>query len=280
MITLRAGDAALTVAPERGAAVTSLTCGDRHLLVPVPPGADPNGAFHGGFWMAPWTNRLDGGRIEVAGTHHALPVNRPAEGTAIHGFVRDLPWRPEALGESHALLTCRLERPPFVGHARLTLQLAADRLQLDLVLANEAMVATPLGIGWHPYFPRPAGTRLRIRTRVAFGRDDRNLPVAPRPCAGLCGSDAVLDGLDTHLAGWNGEALLTWPDGRGLTMQAQGAWASNLQVFAPRGAGVLAIEPVSHVPDAPNRAAAARHGPMHLVQPGEAMRGSLMIHWC
>lgn len=279
MTRLQAGDAALELAPEQGAALTRLTWRGRDLIVPVPAGVDPNSGFHGGFWMAPWTNRLDGGRIEVAGTGHALPMNRPAEGTAIHGFLRELPWQVTALAAAHATLACGFDRPPFMGRATLSVRLAADHLRLDLVLDNCGLAATPLGIGWHPYFPRPRGTRLQVRSRIAFGRDSRNLPVAPRNCAGLCGADAVLDALDTHLAGWDGEAVLTWPDGAALRMRAHGAWSSNLQVFAPRGAGVLAVEPVSHAPDAANRVAAARHGPMHLVQPGESLRGSLMIHW-
>lgn len=279
MITLRAGAAEATILPERGAAFTRLAWQGRDLLRPVPPGADPNRGFHGSFLMAPWTNRLDGGRIVVAGVAHRMPINRPEEDTAIHGFLRDRAWEIAEAAPDRLVLACRFDRPPFRGEAKLIARLAPDHLALQIVLTNGGAVPTPMGLGWHPYFARPIGTRFSAATRIAFGRDARNLPIAPRPSAGLDGSEAVLDGLDGHFAGWDGIARIDWPDGHGLTLRATGAWASNLHVFAPQGGGALAVEPVSHAPDAPNRPDAAAHGAMHQVMPGASLEGSLMIHW-
>ncbi|WP_372623210.1 aldose epimerase [Falsiroseomonas sp.] len=278
-VELRAGGATAVILPQQGAAFARLAAAGRDLLVPVPPGADPNTGFRGSFLMAPWTNRLDGGRIVVAGVEHRMPINRPAENNALHGFLRELPWTVLAAREDRALLGCRFDRAPFAGSARLTATLAADHLTLEIALTNGAAVPVPMGVGWHPYFPRPAGTRLRAAARVAFGRDARNLPVAPRPSSGLSGSANALDALDGHFAGWDGTAEITWPDGAVLALRAAGAWASNLQVFAPPQAAVLAVEPVSHAPDAANRADAAAHGAMHVLAPGETLAGSLMIHW-
>jgi aldose 1-epimerase len=162
----------------------------------------------------------------------------------------------------------------------MSFALGGEGLSLACTLTNAGAAPTPLGIGWHPYFPRPRGTRLRARAGIVFGRDARTLPIGPRASAGLDGGDAVLDGLDTHFAGWDGGVEIAWPDGATLRMIAAGAWASNLQVFAPRVAAVIAVEPVSHAPDSANRAAAAAHGAMHLVAPGATLDGSLMIHWC
>lgn len=279
MITLRVGEAAAVILPGHGGAFTRLAWRGRDLLVPVPDGSDPNRGFHGAYLMVPWTNRLDGGRIAVGGVVHAMPINMPAEGTALHGFLRDLPWTVQAAEACRAVLTCRFDRAPFRGLARLGVALSPDRLSLDLAVTNETDGPLPLGIGWHPYMPRPPGTRLRARTGIVFGRDARTLPIGPRRCAGLDGGDAVLEGLDTHFAGWDGQAEILWPDGLRLGLDARGAWAGNLQVFAPPGRGVLAVEPVSHAPDAANRLAAAAHGAMHLVAPGEALAGSLTICW-
>jgi aldose 1-epimerase len=264
--------------PEHGATFARLAHGGRELLAPIPPGAPAIGPFHGAFLMAPWTNRLDAGRIEVAGRAWHMPINRPTEGTALHGLLRELPWRVESRAPDRATLACDLDHPPFRVAARLEAALAADGLKLAVSLTNTAAEATPLGIGWHPFFVRPPGTRLRFGARVVFGRDARNLPVAPRPCAGLDGGDAVLDGLDTHFAGWDGTAEITFPGSRPLVLRASGAWRANLQVFAPRGAGILAVEPVSHAPDSANRADAAAHGAMRVVESRGAIAGSLMIH--
>jgi aldose 1-epimerase len=276
-VDLRAGHWRASLRPARGAAMASLSAGGRDILVPVPAEADPNRGFHGAFVMAPWTNRLDGGRIAVAGRDWRMPITRPAEDTALHGLFRDLPWRVEAAEEARCALACDLDHQPFRCAARMEVALSPAGLALMLSLRNAGDDATPLGLGWHPFFVRPRGTRLRLAAHTVFGRDARNLPVAPRPTAGIAGGDAVLDGLDTHVAGWDGQAAITWPDGATLHLAAEGDWAGNLQVFAPPGAGILCVEPVSHAPDAANRPAAAAHGPMHLVPPGGAIAGRLTL---
>jgi aldose 1-epimerase len=277
---LHAGDARAVILPEAGGAFARLDHREHALLVPLPEGAGPNSGFHGSFLMAPWTNRLDGGRIVVAGVTHRMPVNRPAEKTAIHGFLREMAWDVLEAGTSHLVMRCAFDRPPFTGTAHVDVRLAPDHLALSVTLANGGTVPTPMGFGWHPYFVRPPGTCFTANTRMVFGRDSRNLPIAPRPCPGLRGAEAVLDRLDSHFAGWDGTARIDWPDGRGLTLRASGAWAGNLQVFAPPDAGVLAVEPVSHAPDAANREEVAAHGPMHLLHPGQTLKASLSVHWC
>lgn len=279
MTTLRAGEAEATILPDRGAAFTRLAWQGRDLLRAVPPDADPNRGFHGAFLMAPWTNRLDGGRILVDGVAHRMPINRPEEDTAIHGVLRDMAWEIAESAPDRLLLTCRFDRPPFQGAAQLMARLAPDHLALHIALTNASAVPTPMGIGWHPYFERPAGTRFSAAARIAFGRDARNLAVAPRPSTGLHDAADAMDGLDGHFAGWDGTARIDWPDGHGLILRAAGAWATNLHVFAPQGGGALAVEPVSHAPDAPNRPEAAAHGAMHLVMPDATLEGSLTIHW-
>jgi aldose 1-epimerase len=279
MIVLRAGTAEATLLPERGAAFSRLTDAARDLLAPIPDGADPNAGPHGAFLMAPWTNRLDGGRIVVAGVEHRMPVNRAQDNTAIHGFVREQPWRIVQSLADAAELACDFARPPFAGGARMTIRLKPDSLALTIELSNGGDAPAPMGFGWHPWFPRPAGTRLRVAARTVFGRDARALPIAPRPTAGLNGADSVLLGLDTHFAGWDGAAEIAWPDGRTLAMHATGAWATNLQVYAPRGGTTICVEPVSHAPDAPNRPDAAAHGAMHIVVPGGQIDGELTLRW-
>ena len=48
--------------PDDGGGMTALRFGGRDILVPAPAGARLGGPF-GAFWMIPWANRLDGGRL-------------------------------------------------------------------------------------------------------------------------------------------------------------------------------------------------------------------------
>ncbi|NKE45054.1 aldose epimerase [Roseomonas frigidaquae] len=277
MIRIASGDWDATVLVSQGAAIGALSWRGQDIVQPVPEGESPNRGLHSAFLMAPWTNRLADGRISVGGRDYVMPINRPLEGHALHGFVRERVWAVEAQAPDRAVLACTVDHAPFRCAARLEVALAPEGLTLDLTLTNTGDAPTPMGIGWHPFFTRPTGTRLRFAASTIFGRDARNLAIAPRPCAGLNGGEAVLEGLDTHFAGWDGVAVMTRPGGPDLELRATGDWARNLQVYAPRGIPVLCVEPVSHAPDAVNRPHIAAYGPMHVLAPGAALRGGASL---
>jgi aldose 1-epimerase len=277
MLTLAAGPWEAALDPARGASFARLARAGRDILAPAGPGDDPARGPRGAFWMAPWTNRLDAGRIAVGGVEHRMPITRPQENTALHGFVRDLAWQVEQAGPRAATLSCTVAHPPFTCRFALEIALTEAGLSIAAALTNTGAAPTPMGFGWHPWFARPPGTRLSFRATTVFGRDSRNLVIGPRPSAGLEGADRALDGLDTHFAGWDGIARVTHPDGFAWRLTATGAWRGNLQVYAPPGTGVFCVEPVTHAPDAVNRPAAAAHGPMHVLAPGETLSAALRL---
>ena len=277
MLALGAGDWQAQLLPGHGAAMARLTWRGRDILAPVPEGADPNASFAGAFLMAPWTNRLDQGRIAVDGVPWCLPVNRPRDRTAIHGLVRDRAWTVAQQDAAMAVLTLALDAPPFACDTRLEVGLSDAGLHLSLTLTARGDRPQPLGLGWHPWFARPPGTHLAFAARWRCRHDGRQLPVAAEPFGRLEGDEGTYLGLDTHFAGWDGEAVLRHPDGAAFRMRARGAWATNLQVFAPPGAPVLCVEPVSHLPDAPNRPVLAPLGPMAVLAPGETISGRLAL---
>ncbi len=277
MLILAAGPWEAAIDPDRGASFARLTHDGREIIRSAPPGADPSRGFHGGFWMAPWTNRLDAGRIAVDGVVHHMPITRPEENTALHGFVRDLPWQVARAGPRALALSCAVAHPPFTCRFSLDIGLTEAGLSIAAALTNTGAAPTPMGFGWHPFFARPKGTRLSFRAGTVFGRDSRNLVMGPRPTAGFEGADRTLDSLDTHFAGWDGTATVTHPGGVSWRMTATGAWRGNLQVYAPPGTGVFCVEPVTHAPDAVNRPAAAAHGPMHVLAPGETLSAALRL---
>ncbi len=277
-LTLRHGAWEAVILPAQGALFAALRHAGRDLLVPEPPDDGPRRHWRGAFLMVPWANRLDGGRLPVQGTIHHLPRNSPDGEHAIHGFARDRAFAVEQAGTAAAVLVQHLDHPPFRCTTRLEVALRDDGLQLRLAVTNRADVPVPTGLGWHPFFPRPAGTRLRFRATHVLGRDARSLPTAARPTAGIAGAEGSYLGLDQHFAGWDGATEIAWPDGTVLRLAARGACARNLHLFAPHDAPMLCVEPVSHAPDAPNRAAAALHGALDPLHPGGTRDTSLTIH--
>ena len=259
------------ICPEQGAAFTALQWRGRDVLVPTPEGARHPGSY-GAFWMLPWANRLDGGRI--AG--HAMPINRVAEATAIHGLARDLPWEVISATSDYALLQQRVNFAPFDYTAQLAVSLAADGLLTEMTLRHEGAAPVPYGMGWHPWFTRSATSSLHLKSTQRASHDARGLPQSFTPCAGIAADEAGLIGLDNFFAGWDGVARLVTPAGI-ITLTATGDFAAGVQVYAPPMQPVICVEPVSHMPDAPNRPALAAAAPMRVLAHGQSLLGTIRL---
>jgi aldose 1-epimerase len=259
------------ICPEKGAAFSSLQWRGRDVLVPAPEGARHPGGY-GAFWMLPWANRLDGGRI--AG--HAMPINRAAEGTAIHGLARDLPWEVTSAAPDQARLKQRVSVTPFYYTAQLVLSLDADGLLMEMECRHEGATPALYGMGWHPWFTRSAATSLHLNATQRANHMARGLPQNFTPCTGIAADEAGLIGLDNFFAGWDGVARLITPAGT-ITLTATADFAAGVQVYAPPTQPVICVEPVSHMPDAPNRPALAAAAPMRLLAPGQSLRGTIRL---
>lgn len=258
--------------PRQGAALARLTHRGIDVLAPLPADADPNATRAGAFWMLPWANRLDGGAL---GALHRFPVNRPAENTAIHGLSRDLPWQAAVTADG-ALLTQRVAAGPYAYAVRIALSLSRAGFGIEAVVENTGAAPMPFGLGWHPWFARRPGQRLRFAATHRLRSDERMLPREALADPGLNEACAALIGTDAHFAGWDGLALLEDP-GLRLTLRASGAWASNLQVFLPAEAEAVCIEPMSHIPDAPNQTELAKLGALTPLAPGAALAAAARL---
>jgi len=275
MIEIAGGDWRAGLLPARGGALALLTHAGEDVLVPLPEGADPNDSWAGAFVMLPWTNRLDEGRLPHPGGVAHFPCNRVAERTALHGLSREHAWEVESAGADRAVLVQRIDIAPYRYVARMELRLGAA-FELVLTVTNDGAEGMPFGSGWHPFFVRPAGTRIAFRASGMIERDVRNLPVGLAASDGLEGGEEAFAGQDTHYTGWDG-ALRLDVGARAFAMTGEGAWSRNLQVFAPRGAGVICAEPVSHLPDAASRPGFDSFGDMRHLVHGAAITGGVSL---
>ena len=275
MIELAGGAWRATLLPARGGALASLTHAGRDVLHPLPEGADPDDSWAGAFVMLPWTNRLDAGRLPHPGGVHHFPCNRVAERTALHGLSRAHPWAVEHHAPGRAVLTQSIEDGPYRYDARMELALT-ESFALTVTVTNTGADGTPFGTGWHPFFTRPAGTRLSFRATGLLTRDARNLPVESVPSTGIEGGEEAFAALDTHFTGWDGTAHLALGE-QAFTLRGEDAWSRNIQVFAPPGATVICAEPVSHIPDAANRPDLAPLGPMRALAQGASLTGRVLL---
>lgn len=156
------------VRPELGCHLVSFggNVAGREVEAFLQPTDEPNPLAPGNYGapvLFPWPNRLRGGHAEIEGKTIQIDVS-PGHPNAIHGLVRDKPWRIDHSGGASdaALLRCSIESDaaivrqfPFPFRLTLTFRLAGPRLRVEVEAQNTGHGPMPMGFGWHPYFRLP-----------------------------------------------------------------------------------------------------------------------------
>jgi aldose 1-epimerase len=132
--------------------------------------------------LAPWPNRLDGGRYEFDERLGAAAIDEPELGNAIHGLVRWVPWRLGARTEEAVALDCVLHpQPAYPWRLELGLEyrLGPEGLTVRVRATNASAEPAPFGIGFHPYLTVGIPVddmRLTIPASRRLITDERALP--------------------------------------------------------------------------------------------------------
>jgi aldose 1-epimerase len=273
LITLTAGDYRAQVSTV-GAALESLTVGDRDLVVRSPeqgPTLLSRGAI-----IAPWPNRIGDGRYVWDGEEIQTALSEPERGNALHGLVSFQVYSPATVTEDELVLRTELfPSPGYPFHLLLTVHYALDAeagLTTTVTARNLGHRDAPYGTCPHPYLiagPEPldewvlhfeAATVLQVT-------EDRLLPtgttaLAPADPLSFTSArpigDQFIDHAYTDLARDSDGQFrlrLTSPSGTGVEMSA-GPECGWLQVHTadrpePENHRVgLAVEPMTCPPDA------------------------------
>jgi aldose 1-epimerase len=260
------------VVTELGAGLRTLTYHGDDVLTSYQTDELPPGAA--GQLLAPWPNRIDGGRYQLAGTSYQLDLSEPAHGNAIHGLTRWLTWAVvRHTTERVRLRTMLLGRAgyPFCLEMEAEYRLTGEHgLQVTVTTRNAGSRPAPYGTGSHPYLTAGTATIDECTLCLPAARwlpaDRRGIPDGePREVAG--------SGMDFRTArpvgGTSLDHALTGltrdQEGRAWARLASGhtevaLWAGDgydwLQVFtgdtlgAARRRRALAIEPMTCPPNA------------------------------
>ncbi|MFJ3957673.1 aldose 1-epimerase family protein [Arthrobacter sp. NPDC090010] len=270
--------AALRSYSVRGIAATE-TFGDDQ----IPPGAC-------GITLAPWANRVEDGRWELNGSTQQLDITEVGRSNAIHGLLRNAPYRCLEQGSAHVVL----ESPIFPQHGYPFLTRHRVRYELDergglavtQSLYNDGDAAAPVVLGAHPYLrigdAAPEELSLTVRAGSWLEADERLIPHAVRAVDhphDLRGGVKLAE-LDTDTAYTALErdddgcarTILQDAAGRRLTLW-QDERCGYVHVFASPGSWgrskALAVEPMT----GPANAFNSGDG-LNWVQPGEEFRMS------
>jgi aldose 1-epimerase len=155
--TLRLGGAVAEIA-SIGASLRSLTVGDRDLVLPFD--ADEIRPLFRGSVLAPWPNRIAGGRWSYRGQEEQLAITEPSRGHALHGLAAWLDWNElDAAADSVTLGTTIVPQLGYPFQFDLTMRwsLEASGILGVLSAVNAGSEDAPFGSSIHPYLVAPTG---------------------------------------------------------------------------------------------------------------------------
>jgi aldose 1-epimerase len=181
---IQAGSYRATVT-ELGAGLRRLSHEGRPLITEYEQDELPPGGA--GQLLAPWPNRIEGGKYTFGSTTFQLELNETAHANAIHGLTRWANWKPAAHIADELTLTHQLlGRPgyPFCLELAVNYRLhATEGLQISVTATNVGSLAAPYGNGWHPYLTTGAalvdGCELELPASLWLPADDRGIPSGP-----------------------------------------------------------------------------------------------------
>lgn len=271
---LHAGALRLALRPDLGGCIAGLWHRETPILRSVEPvelaTAWPSGCYP----LVPYSNRIGYARFRWKGHDFTTRPNFGESPHSIHGVGWMRPWERVSSSAVEVVLRYRHAADadwPFAFEATQYFNLTPQSLHVEMVVTNLAEVAQPVGLGWHPYFPKRARSRLHIELAERWDGDATGLPVRKVAQPGIDAGVAHL-AFDNCFDGWHGAARIR--DER-FSLQLSSSLA-RLVVYTPPEKDYFCVEPVSHVSNAIHMADPLAHG-LRSLAPGESTRAWMQL---
>lgn len=265
---LQAGALRLALRPDLGGVIAGLWFDTLPVMRSTEPGGLERARLAACYPLVPYSNRLGHRRFTWKGRSYETRDNAGSGLHSLHGVGWQRAWLVAEAAADRAVL--ELTHPadgdwPFAFHAVQTFELAPDALKVSMTVTNIDARIAPMGLGWHPYFPKRERSRIHLEVAARWEADASELPVRSVVQPGVDADVAVLD-FDNCFDGWRGEARVR--DER-LSLRLSSS-LDRAVIYTPRDKPYFCVEPVSHVSNAIHMAEPARHGLVTL-QPTQSM---------
>ena len=257
-LELRHGRLRLSLSPAQGGAIAGLWWDDLPVLRSTEAVALATSRLSACYPLVPYSNRLGYRRFRWGGQDHTTAANFDDNPHSVHGVGWQRPWAVTEQGAFSAELRYSHVGDahwPFAFDVRQRFVLTADSLELLLAITNTSAQPQPVGLGWHPYFPKRSRSRLHIELSDRWENDASGLPTRRVPQPGIDNDVAHL-AFDNCFEGWRGAARLR---DEKLSLKLTSS-LPYLVVFTPADKPYYCVEPVSHVSNAIHMADPAAHG--------------------
>ena len=225
-----------SIAPERGAIVTSFQVRGRELLYLDPVTfEDPAKNVRGGIpILFPSPGKLVNDVWQREGRGGSLKQ---------HGFARTRAWQPIATSDREVTLqlssdAATLEQFPWPHIATLRLVLEGTCLRLNMSIRNTGAETMPFGLGYHPYFAVTDKAHARVETDGARQFDNLTKSAGP-----FMGFDLTAKEVDLHLLDQKARHMpLVLGDGAMIDVRASEEFA-HWVVWTLAGSDFVCVEP-------------------------------------
>jgi aldose 1-epimerase len=256
LLVLQHQQTRLTLDPRRGGVIRELSWQGHDILRPTgaQEGEDPFQTAC--FPMVPYVNRVARGRFAFGGRAVQLARNWSQDPHPLHGQGWRASWTVTAASKYNATLHFEggADEWPWRYRCEQRFQLLPETVSIELSIQNLGSEPMPAMLGLHPYFPDAPHAHLHAQLPRVWMADAESLPTQETgtpPAWNFDPARAVSAiALDHGFAGWNGVALLSWPD-RTVTLRAPDC--RFLHVYTPAGRDFFCIEPQTAPPGALGR---------------------------
>ncbi len=265
-VQVKSSEAAVTISPAHGASILSFSVGGTQILRAGADSPDPRTLAC--FPLLPYCNRVEHGVFEWLGERVELGRTLPDEQHALHGDGWLGRWELDDRGPNWVQMgfTHPAGVWPWRYRAEQTVTVEPTRLTVALGLVNLSTRPMPAGVGFHPYFARPARFTA---TLDGVWRGPNLIPDTWDDHSGFRNQDVDAVVFDNTFTGWDGKAVIETSEGR-VELASD---LPLLHVYTPRGRGMFCLEPVTAAPDALNH---PERG-LRILAPGESVTGSMTI---
>ena len=273
-VELQAGDLRLALRADLGGSIAGLWHRGTPILRSTEPGDLTTSRQSACYPLVPYSNRLAYQRFRWQGRDYTTATNFDDSPHSVHGVGWLRAWEVVVRGESDVVLRYRHvpdEHWPFAFETQQSFALTPDALVVTLTLTNTADIAQPVGLGWHPYFPRRERSHLHLEVNHRWDPDEAQLPVRKVAQAEIVGDIDQL-AFDHCFDGWRGPACIVDE----LYRLQLSSTLTHLVVYTPGNKAYFCVEPVSHVSDAIHGDDPAALG-LRTLQPGERYEVSMTL---
>ena len=274
LLELHAGELRLALRADLGGCIAGLWLAGVPVLRSTEPAELTMSRLSGCYPLVPYSGRLGYRRFQWRGQEHTTAPNFDDNPHSVHGVAWQRPWAVASSSATEAELVYTHSADahwPFAFTLRQRFLLTPDALEVHLSFTSDAPQPQPVGLGWHPYFPKRERSHLQIELSQRWDSDASGLSTHTVPQPAIDADVAEL-AFDNCFEGWRGAAHIRDEE---LSLQLTSS-LPYLVVFTPDVKPYYCVEPVSHVSNAIQMADPAAHG-LRAVAPQECFEAWMKL---